>query len=328
MFYYITSQDEKFSSSLSGVQFTCKRTGSRVTLLKYLIFGIGSIGIISVRERFPDKPASDKLTFVDLLCYRFNKYLHNIMRELDKELALSLELQTPRIPETRSMEGWKQIEIQESNQPLVCLNDLEREYPIKTSPQYYLQGIPQAYDKMFLRQEATERLKLASRLLPPGYSLVVFDAHRPIEVQKALFDAFKNKLKQENPSFDEVSVTKLTEMYVSLPSEDPVKPSPHSTGGAIDLSVCDSEGNLIKMGTDFDSFDTASRTDHFRDRDGIFHKNREVLYRAMRLAGFTNYSEEWWHYDFRNQFWGHSTGRSAIYGLIKREEVRVSEGDS
>lgn len=240
------------------------------------------------------------------------------MRELDKELALSFELQTPRIPKARSIEGWKLIEIQESNQPLVCLNDLEEQYTIKTSPQYYLQGIPNASGKMFFREEATERLKLASKLLPPGYSFIFFDAHRPIEVQVALFDAFKSKLKQEHPDLDEAGITKLTETYVSLPSEDPAKPSPHSTGGAIDLSVCDSEGNLLKMGTDFDSFDIASRTDYFRDKDSLIHKNRGVLYRVMSLVGFTNYPEEWWHYDFGNQFWACLTGRSAIYGLIKR----------
>lgn len=246
------------------------------------------------------------------------------MKELNRESDLFIETQTLRIPETRSMEGWKQIEIQESNQPLVCLNDLEVDNPIRISSQYHLQGIPHASDKMFFRKEATERLKLAARLLPAGHSLIVFDAYRPLEVQVALFDAFKSKIKQNNPNLDKLSVTKLTEMYVSLPSEDPTKPSPHSTGGAIDLSVSDSEGNLLKMGTDFDSFDIASRTDYFRDRDGIFHKNREVLYKVMRFAGFTNYPEEWWHYDFGNQFWGHLTGRSAIYGLIPKE-VRVDE---
>lgn len=41
----------------------------------------------------------------------------------------------------------------------------------------------------------------------------------------------------------------------------------------------------------------------------------------MTQAGFTNYPEVWWHYDFGNQFWGKITGEKAKYGLADIEEL-------
>ena len=43
-------------------------------------------------------------------------------------------------------------------------------------------------------------------------------------------------------------------------------------------------------------------------------RHRDLLRGAMRAEGFTNYSEEWWHFDFGDQFWGLVTGHPAIYG--------------
>lgn len=45
-----------------------------------------------------------------------------------------------------------------------------------------------------------------------------------------------------------------------------------------------------------------SQTPYFRETNPLFHQNRKILYDAMIIAGFTNYPEEWWHFDFGNQF--------------------------
>lgn len=235
--------------------------------------------------------------------------------ESDRSFLTRGEL-VAEIPELQSIHGWKEIPIRECGQLLVCLNDLEGQENLKVYSQYYLQGIPNSSNKMYLREETAQRLILAARLLPEGYSLVVFDAYRPLEVQTAIFNRFKDELRSQYPDVDEEEIIGTTEVYVALPSRDPKKPSPHATGGAVDLSICGSDRILLEMGTEFDSFDIASRTDYFRDKDVRYHKNRELLFRVMNAAGFTNYPEEWWHYDFGNQFWGYILGRPAIYGLV------------
>ena len=42
--------------------------------------------------------------------------------------------------------------------------------------------------------------------------------------------------------------------------------------------------------------------------------NRRLLWNVMTQVGFSNYPEEWWHFDFGNQFDAIQSGRQAIYG--------------
>lgn len=220
------------------------------------------------------------------------------------------------IPRSRSMEGWKLVKIEENNDPLICLNTLDPQFRIKASSQYFKQGIPHSSENIYLRSGATERLVSAASNLPPDMSLVVFDAFRPVSVQEAIYKTLKNRLRAENRNATEDEITKMTERYVSLPSFDRQKPSPHSTGGAIDLSIAREDGELLEMGSEWDSFESHSSTEYFRNINALYHRNRELLFRIMTISGFSNYPEEWWHFDYGNQFWGHLTGRNAIYGIF------------
>jgi len=89
------------------------------------------------------------------------------------------------------------------------------------------------------------------------------------------------------------------------------------------LSIKESLGLPLDMGTDFDSFEIMAQTAYFKRVQGgeEVHQNRRLLYIVMTQAGFTNYPEEWWHYDFGNQFWGKITGEKAKYGFADIEEL-------
>lgn len=219
------------------------------------------------------------------------------------------------IPPARQMGAWREVPISESNQPLICLNELSPN--IIVSPQYYLSGIKAASDRILLRQGAAESLIQAAEFLPQGFKFIAFDGYRPLGVQQELFSQFSEKLRAGNPDKSEEEIVRMTETYVSVPSIDPIKPSPHITGGAIDLSIVDSKGVELDMGTPFDSFDMSSRTDFFKTTNQPYHRNRSILYEAMVRAGFTNYPEEWWHYDFGNQFWGSLSSSNAMYGVAE-----------
>ncbi len=117
----------------------------------------------------------------------------------------------------------------------------------------------------------------------------------------------------------------LTTQFVSLPSLKETCPSPHLTGGSVDLTICDEGRNPIWMGTTFDDFTELAHTRYFEDKlargehltaeETVALNNRRMLYWTMKATGFTNYSCEWWHYDYGNQFWGVVEGKPAIYGL-------------
>ena len=90
---------------------------------------------------------------------------------------------------------------------------------------------------MFVRQDVAEQLKKAQEVLPQGMYLVVFDSYRTIEVQQALFDKYFRELQEQHPDWDKDKLLTETQGYVSLPSTDPTKPSPHNTGGSVDLAI-------------------------------------------------------------------------------------------
>lgn len=237
------------------------------------------------------------------------------------QMAIYRERADVEIPDPISMAGWKEVAIEESYQPLINLDGLDPR--IQIDPQYYRAGIPNALYSMYLRQEAAEKLIEAASLLPEGHKLVVFDSFWPLEVQENLFNTFKTQLREQYPEKSEEELVGLTQTYVSLPSKDPMKPSPHATGGAVDLSVVGPSGLPLDMGTDFDSFEITAQTAYFKKdpKTENIHQNRRLLYMVMTQAGFTNYPEEWWHYDFGNQFWGKITGEKAKYGLADIEEL-------
>ena len=46
-------------------------------------------------------------------------------------------------------------------------------------------------------------------------------------------------------------------------------------------------------------------------------KNREILFKAMKKAGFSNYSKEWWHWSYGDRGWAMRENKKfAIYGTV------------
>lgn len=147
--------------------------------------------------------------------------------------------------------GWKSIPVRESSasDPLVPLGPLASEMGnLTTSSLYFGEHSNSPYmadDNMlkgslltlFVRQSVARRLLAAEQLLPPGHHLLVFDAYRPYQVQKSLHEFYKQKLKKSRPDMDDGALEAETQKYVSLPSQDPAQPAPHSTGGAVDVAI-------------------------------------------------------------------------------------------
>lgn len=168
---------------------------------------------------------------------------------------------------------------------------------IITEPQYFLQNIKGSIDKCLVRKTLIEKIETAMSLLPKGITFKVYDAWRPITVQRALFDKCNNK------------------NFVSPPSDDIESPPVHNSGGAIDLTLFDKSTNTeLNMGTKFDSMTEKAATDYYEitGSDDV-RVNRRLLYVAMINAGFTNLPSEWWHYDYGDAFWSYYTGKPMLY---------------
>lgn len=213
-------------------------------------------------------------------------------------------------------DSWRQLPIKETNEPLVDLNNAHP--AIFYKPMYHILGMNGAIKTCFVRKSVLSRLVKAVTILQslkPNFSFLVYDAWRPKEVQQALFDDYYIQISRRYPHKSNDECIALTEQFVSQPSIDALKPSPHITGGAIDLTILDDTKTPLAMGTDFDDFTDKAHTSYFEHNDTHEHasirNNRRLLYHVMIQSGFTNFPFEWWHYDYGNQFWAQNS-RSLI----------------
>ncbi len=128
-------------------------------------------------------------------------------------------------------------------------------------------------------QKACQMLALEK----PGWKFVIYDAFRPISVQKKLYQHVKGTAKAH---------------YVAYPSY-----GIHCYGFAIDLSLLDEKGKAVDMGTEFDDFSELAepRFEVKNLRSGRLSKeqyaNRLLLRQVMKHAGFHQLQREWWHYE-------------------------------
>ncbi|PHR28767.1 MAG: peptidase M15 [Desulfotalea sp.] len=190
---------------------------------------------------------------------------------------------------------------------------------------YYEAGIAGALPECHARRGAFKLLLKAATLLPDHLRLVVLDAWRSQQVQTILFQQCNEALTKVYPEADKDTLHVMTQQYVARPSLDPGAPSPHSTGGAIDLIIATRDGLPLSFGSPFDDPNEISCTRHFEEKleQGIILteseedalKNRRLLYHIMTAAGFVNFPCEWWHFEYGTQRWAKNIGRdSAIYG--------------
>ncbi|QCR33067.1 M15 family metallopeptidase [Lysinibacillus sp. SGAir0095] len=186
---------------------------------------------------------------------------------------------------------------------------------------YYEQGIPDSLKSIYIRKNTYERLIEALNLLPQNYSFILYDGYRPLQVQQYLFQLFSQVIKKRNPYFSEEDVLKETLKFVAFPSIEPYKTSPHLTGGALDLTLGDLAGNPLDLGSAFDEMSKKSATcyyEQYPNENEEALRNRRILFHAMTAVGFTNYSEEWWHYDYGNVTWARRVNATeAKYGAIE-----------
>lgn len=126
-----------------------------------------------------------------------------------------------------------------------------------------------------IHKEAATKLQRAIEILQPlGLKLKIWDAFRPLEAQKVLYDQVSDP------------------EYVSHP-ETGVRP--HCRGIAIDLTLIDQFGHELEMGTAFDDFRTLAH--HGNDQvSEKAQRNRLLLAGVMNITGFNPINSEWWHY--------------------------------
>lgn len=130
----------------------------------------------------------------------------------------------------------------------------------------------------FLRLKTVKALvKANTKFIQKGYRIQLFDCYRPLDIQKKMWQIVSNP------------------EYVA----DPAKGSIHNRGGAVDITLVDTGGKALDMGTPFDFFGPEARHNYQFLSDEVKH-NRLVLKQIMQENGFVSFDSEWWHYNLQN----------------------------
>ena len=214
------------------------------------------------------------------------------------------------------MKPYQQIPIDDCGERLIPIptNSLALELPhpyVKLGAEY---GNRSPY---YLRQGVVQALLEAQFLLEkryPGWKIKIYDAYRPVGVQQFMVNyTFNSLVKESGLRENELSSQKRQELWSKVyqlwapPSLDRKMPPPHSTGGALDVTIVNDLEETLDMGGEIDELSERSHPEYYiSDRDGEsqqYQFNRQLLYRIMINSGFKQHPKEWWHFSLGDQMW-------------------------
>ncbi len=197
----------------------------------------------------------------------------------------------------------------------------DNHYNTPRNPPYYV-SVPGSVAELYLRKSVAVKLvEVNARLKTIGIELYLFDAWRPQAIQRYFHDVwFPEWLVQRQPHLAGQALVDEVEKYWAAPTAGANSPSPHSTGGALDLTLMFSDTRQpLYMGGIFDDLTEEAWTDGFEQKacvsmsDEEARSNRRLLYWVMTEAGFANNPTEWWHYSWGDQMWAKLGGHHAAH---------------
>ena len=160
-----------------------------------------------------------------------------------------------------------------------------------------------------------EKLCQANRNLPDGYRLTIIEGWRAPYIQRRMYQAVRARFQTLHPDWSETQLTRTVNRF-SAPLNKQVPP-PHTTGGAVDLMLADSDGNALDHTSPFDPYDPHSASFIASGLSDTARKHRDILAKALLSTGITNYPSEFWHWTYGDQGWAYRGGHpNALYGAI------------
>ncbi len=202
------------------------------------------------------------------------------------------------------------IQIKDNKEPLV---DIKK----------YCPGIIIDIDKPRMKKEKTayvrrtvaKMLHKAQTYLPNGWNFIIGDAWRPAYVQISIFYGFIKRFTKEHPDWTKKRVVQEANKFVAPWKE--IDASGHMTGGALDLRLIDKKGRKIPMKCRKLTYQQNALPNP-KLLPTYIRNNRKILFSAMEKAGFSNCSNEYWHWSYGDYWWAKRYKKSiAIYGIIK-----------
>ncbi|TMR13059.1 dipeptidase [Nonomuraea turkmeniaca] len=207
-------------------------------------------------------------------------------------------LSDPRIAE---------VPVKECGEPLVDLRTVEA---LRVDPRLADEAGAYAH----VRLSVADRLVVAQTRLRRELRFLIVEGYRPPSLQRQYFASAVTRQRAARPDWDDSRARIEASRYVSPPEV-----APHTTGGAVDLTLCTSGGVELDMGTSVNATPPESDEACYTASTEISQEarnNRGILGDALTSAGFVNYPTEWWHWSFGERYWAFITkARYARYGI-------------
>ena len=126
----------------------------------------------------------------------------------------------------------------------------------------------------YLQKNTADKLKSANKeLMKYGYRIKIWDAYRPLSIQKKIWAAYPNASFVDNPFLGG---------------------SDNNKGVAVDVTLVDSDGNEIAVPYGYDEFEKR-RTGNYSN-DFKLTENIRLLTEVMERNGFYSSGEMWYHF--------------------------------
>lgn len=186
------------------------------------------------------------------------------------------------------------VKIKECGEPLVGIK--------KACPGLVIN--PEIKKRAFLRKTVVRMLCRAKNYLPEGMTFIIESAWRSQSSQEKIFQNFVKR-----------AGIKEAKKYVA-----PFKGkylSGHMAGGAVDLRLW-KNGRRVPMKSSKLSYSENAQSIQPKLPKYI-QKNRQIMFRALKKVGLSNFPKEFWHWSYGDIWWAKRNKKKiAIYGVIKR----------
>lgn len=155
-------------------------------------------------------------------------------------------------------------------------NDFVLDLKYATEDNFLKQKVYDCPDCYLRKNTALALVKANQELITKGFRIKLFDCYRPLDVQKMMWQILPGT------------------NYVA----NPKKGSKHNRGAAVDLTLVDSNGNELDMGTKFDFFGPEAHHTYTKHSPEVL-TNRKLLKETLGKYNFKSIYNEWWHYEYR-----------------------------
>lgn len=220
--------------------------------------------------------------------------------------------------------------IVECGEPLVPI-ELEM-FAVESPHPYQRLGAPYGERSPYhLRQGVLNRLLQAQAHLQkyyPSWRIQIFDAYRPVVVQQFMVDyTFAEVVQAQGLTSTQLTAAQRRIIWEqvyqiwAVPSLEDSCPPPHSTGGAVDVTLV-ATGQTVNMGSAIDELSPRSHPDYFANStdpvEQQYNFYRQLLWNVMRHSGFQRHPGEWWHFCLGDQMWAYLTNQAPAEFVVAR----------